>query len=84
MRGKDGQTNQEVFAVLKWPGNGLNLKVGTGTASLSCMPPALLLPGSWLHSVCARGRKVRKELRSDWIQLSLQRDVYGVPIVAYL
>lgn len=28
-RNKDGQTSQEAFVVLRWPGNGLNLRVGT-------------------------------------------------------
>lgn len=52
-RNKDGQTSQEAFVVLRWRGNGLNLRVGTGTASFSYILSACSAPGVWsaLH-VC--------------------------------
>lgn len=56
-RNKDGQTSQEAFVVLRWPSNGLNLRVGTGTASFSYIPVLALHLACGQHSMYAGGRK---------------------------
>lgn len=62
---KDRQTNQETLVGQRWPST--HLRVGTGTTVLSSTPTALLVPACDC-TLCVLGeRRVRRELRGDWI-----------------
>lgn len=57
------------FCGTRWPGNGLNMRAGTGTVPLTHTPSTLLRAWHMVGTPCLLGEgRARRGLRSDWTQ----------------